>query len=29
MMTRLSLIRSYGRYLLTALAAIAFGMDPQ
>jgi hypothetical protein len=24
-----SLVRSYGRYVLSALAALAFGIDPQ
>jgi hypothetical protein len=28
-MNTLKLVRSYGRYLLSALAAISFGMDPQ
>jgi hypothetical protein len=29
MRTKIGLARAYGRYLLTALAAVAFGVDAQ
>lgn len=28
-MKKIALVRAYGRYVISALAALAFGMDPQ
>ncbi len=28
-MKKIALVRVYGRYVISALAALAFGMDPQ